>query len=74
MCVLICVLVCVLMCVLICVLITGWVANAIRRATLDNFWLEKCPSLAALEWPLGKLVKMPAEADGPAGAPVPKVS
>ena len=30
----------------------GWVANSIRRATLDNFWLEKCPSLKELQWPL----------------------
>merc|ERR1712127_988455 len=52
----------------------GWVANSIRRATLDNFWLEKCPSLKELQWPLGKLVPMPeqAAATDPPGA-IPKV-
>jgi hypothetical protein len=37
----------------------GWVTNAIRRATLDNFWLEKCPALMDREWPLGKMKLMP---------------
>ena len=30
-----------------------WVTNAIRRAALDNFWLEKCPQLMERQWPLG---------------------
>ncbi len=30
-----------------------WVTNSVRRAALDNFWLEKCPQLMERQWPLG---------------------
>jgi len=51
----------------------GWVTNAVKRATLDNFWLEKCPSLKEMQWPLGKITMMPDEATGDQLAAIPKV-
>ena len=52
----------------------GWVANSIRRCTLDNFWLEKCPQLKDLSWPLGRMKLLPPESQTPpTQGPIPKV-
>uniref|UniRef100_A0A7S1EIP6 Alpha 1,4-glycosyltransferase domain-containing protein n=3 Tax=Hemiselmis andersenii TaxID=464988 RepID=A0A7S1EIP6_HEMAN len=52
----------------------GWVANSIRRCTLDSYWLDKCPQLKDLDWPLGKLAAFPKEGEAPAGGgEIPKV-